>query len=114
MADFAASNVTYTMLKQRRIDGLNHNLVRLAFGDGALTYAAAGIPLTKGHLGCPNDVQSLVVVDQGVSGYVFQYDQSAEKLVALYGNYDAADGVLIEPTAVAIAAQTIEVEVVGW
>lgn len=82
MADFAASDVTYTMLNQRKLsDSRNLNRVRLAFGDGALTYAAGGIPLTKGKMGCPTVIESLIVVDKGTSGYSFKYDQSAEKLV---------------------------------
>lgn len=116
MADIAASNVTHTVVKQRKMsDSRNSNLVRLAFGDGALTVPAGGIPLSKGKMGCPVVIESLVVVDQGVSGYQFQYDQSAEKLVVMHGDYDpAAVGPLVEASAVAIAAQTLEVEVIGY
>lgn len=165
MADLAAGDVTYTMLNQRKLgDSRNLNRVRLAFGDGALTVPANGIPLTKGKLGCPTVIESLVIVDQGTSGYRFQYDQSAEKLVVMQApaqththdikimesiTEDAAIGLqsgkfgkntasnatlagsnstlnggvvsttlaaaaLSEASAVAIAAQTIEVEVIGW
>lgn len=167
MADLAASDVTYTILNRRRTDGLNYYRVRLAFGDGALTVPAGGIPLTKGNLGCPNVIQSLNVVDQGTSGYKFQFDQSEEKLVVMQapaqthdhdfkvigggtivtdgglgadssgdlvkveagdltieGADSATDGgvlsetlaaaALAEASAVAIAAQTIEVEAIGW
>lgn len=116
MADIATGDVTYTVLKQRRLgDSRVNNLVRIAFGNASLTVPANGIPLNKGKMGCPTNIESLVVVDQGLSGYVFQYDQSAEKLVVLHADYDAgADGALIEASTVAIAAQTIEVEVYGW
>lgn len=166
MADIAAADVTYTMLNVRRLDDGRHlNRVRLAFGDASLTVPAGGIPLTIGKMGCPTTVESLVVVDQGTSGYRFQYDQSDVKLVvmqapaqthdhdmfllggltldaaiglngsATYGknvatnvtlngaNAATTGGVLSETlaaaalaqaTAVAIAAQTIEVEVIGW
>lgn len=165
MANIAAANVTYTMLNQRRLgDCRNLNRVRLAFGDGALTYPANGIPLTKGKLGCPTVIESMVIVDKGNSGYIFQYDQSAEKLIVMQApaqththdikvmesvTEDASIGVngskfgkntatnltivgansatnggvvsatlaaagLSEASAVAIAAQTIEVEVIGW
>lgn len=165
MADIGASDVTYTVLKRRRYRSRNHFLVRLAFGDGALTVPANGIPLTKAKLGCPNDVESLVVVDQGTSGYQFQYDQSAEKLVVMQApaqththNFTVTKGAILasselglsadaatatvnnntiastlalttnspvaskalaaaalaEASTVAIAAQTIEVEVIGW
>lgn len=116
MADIASGDVTYTLVqKRKREDGRVNNLIRLVFGDEALTVPANGIPLLKAKMGCPNNVESLVVCDQGLSGYVFQYDQSAEKLVVMMGdNNNASDGPLIEASTVAIAAQTIEAEVVGW
>lgn len=165
MADIAAADVTYTMLKHRTLgNSRKHNLVRLAFGNGSLTYPANGIPISKGKLGCPTTIESMVVVDQGASGYKFQYDQSAEKLIIMQApaqththnikvmesiTEDAAIGLqgekfgkntatnativgansatnggvvsatlaaaaLSEASAVAIAAQTIEVEVIGW
>lgn len=168
MADIAAADVTYTMLNQRKLgDHRNLNRVRLAFGDGALTVPSGGIPLTIGKLGCPTIVESLVVVDKGTSGYAFQYDQSAKKLVVMQApaqthahdifirdntiadaaanrinantnslstntganvtisgtNASTNGGILsatlaaaalAEASSVAIAAQTIEVEVIGW
>lgn len=166
MADLEAADVTYTMLNQRKLaDSRNLNRVRLAFGDASDTYPAGGVPLSKGKMGCPTVIESLVVVDKGTSGYSFMYDQSAEKMVmfqapaqthdhdmfllggltldaaiglngsATYGknvatnvtlngaNSATTGGVLsetlaaaamVQPSAVAIAAQTIEVEVIGW
>lgn len=167
MADLEAADVVYTILNTRKINGSPSrklNRVRLAFGDASDEYPAGGIPLTKGKLGCPVIVESLVVVDKGTSGYEFKYDQSAEKLVmfqapaqthdhdlfliggitedatiglssATLGKNTATNvtlngansattgGVLSEtlaaaamsqPSAVAIAAQVIEVEVIGW
>lgn len=162
MADIAAGDVTYTLLNSRKLgDSRNLNRVKLEFGNATLEVAAAGIPLTKGKLGCPTIVESLIVVDQGTSGYTFQYDQSAEKLIVLQqgahahdlfirnntvadgattrinagtnalsantganitvtgntttgGVLNATPGGLAVATAVAIAAQTIEVEVIGW
>jgi hypothetical protein len=167
MADIAASDITVTLVKQRKLaDSRNSNLVRLAFGDGALTYPAGGIPISKGKLGCPTVIESMVIVDKGTSGYSFMYDQSAEKIVMFQapaqththnfkviggqaaagtdalsaktltlGKEAATDitiagansatlggvvsatlaaGAMVEPSAVTIAAQTIEVEVIGW
>lgn len=166
MADLAAGDVTYTIQNMRTL-GNSRKSVRasLAFGDGALTVPANGIPISKAKLGCPNVIESMIVCDQGTSGYVFQYDQSAEKLVvmrapaqththdlllvngavadaagtrvnaganALGANTGAnltitgsganggivsttlAAAALTEASALAIAAQTIEVEVIGW
>lgn len=166
MADIAAGDVTYTMKNQRKMsDSRNLNRFLLSFGDGALTYPAGGIPITKGKLGCPSIIESLVIVDKGTSGYSFMYDQSAEKLVmfqapaqththdikaiggltssepllldasqvfgknaatnrTIVGANSATTGgvvsttlaasALVEPSTVAIAAQAIEVEVIGW
>lgn len=165
MANITATDVTYAIVNQRKLgDSRNLNRVRLSFGDGALTYPANGIPLTKGKMGCPVIIESLVVVDQGASGYKFQYDQSAEKLivmqapaqththdikvmesvtedasvglngtkfgkntatnVTIVGANSATNGGVVsatlaasglsEASAVAIAAQVIEVEVLGW
>ena len=116
MADIAAGDVTYTILNARTLaDSRKFNRVRLAFGDGALTYPANGIPITKAKMGLPVVIESMKIVDQGVSGYVFQYDQSEEKLIVMHGDYEpAAVGPLVEASSVAIAAQTIEVEIVGY
>ena len=165
MANIASTDVTYTLVRERVGDGSRKkNLVRLAFGDGALTYPANGIPLLKGSMGCPTYIESLVVVDKGTSGYTFMYDQSAEKLVmwqapaqththdikvmesitedgtvgvqgskfgknsatnlTVVGANSATNGgvvsatlaaaALSEASAIAIAAQTIEVEVIGY
>lgn len=82
MSNLAATNVTHLVVNQRKLsDSRNLNRVRLSFGDGALTYPAGGIPLSKGKMGCPVNIESMVIVDKGTSGYSFMYDQSAEKLV---------------------------------
>lgn len=167
MSNIGASDVTYAILKQRKnASSQNSNLVRLSFGNGVLTYPAGGIPISIGKLGCPTYVESMVVVDQGTSGYKFQYDQSAQKLVmmqapaqthghdftvtkgAILGSSELglsadatsatvnnntiastlvlakatgpvasetlAASALSQASAVAIAAQVIEVEVIGW
>lgn len=149
MADLASGDVTYTLMTQRKLgDSRTMNRVKLQFGDGALTVPAGGIPLAKGKMGCPTVIESLAVVDQGTSGYKFQYDQSAEKLVVMQApahglfvvggqTHDATLGLnssvlgkntatnatitgavvaaaLAEASTVAIAAQVLEVEVIGW
>ena len=59
MANLAATDITVTLLNQRRVSGRVHNRVKLAFGDAALTYPAGGVPITKGKLGCPNIIESM-------------------------------------------------------
>lgn len=162
MAALSAASVTYTMKVQRKgMDSRNCNKVQLAFGDGALTYPAGGIPLTIGNMGCPTTVESLSIVDQGTSGYKFSYDSTNAKLIVTHSGAHTHDlllknaavvdgattrvnaganllgantggdltvtgaganggvvnttiGALVEATGVALAAQTLLVEVIGW
>ena len=86
-------------------------MVRLSFGDGALTVPANGIPLDKGKLGCPTVVERLYIVDQGVSGYRFQYDQSAEKLVVMQApaqthshNFTVTKGAILASSELGLSA----------
>jgi hypothetical protein len=83
MANLAATDITVTFLNRRRVNGRTCNNVQLAFGDGALTYPAGGVPVDKGKLGCPNVIESLTVYDSGTSGYRWTYDRANEKLVAV-------------------------------
>lgn len=163
MANIAASDITVTVLNNRkRDDGFRVLTLQLAFGDGALTYPAGGVPISKSVLGCPNIIDSLKVFDKGTSGYEWSYDRANEKLVALQspvhthsflvkggqaaastdaisikgsapvviGKEAATDNTALggtnggvqnntgaaleQPSTVAIAAQTLKVEVIGW
>lgn len=165
MADLAAGDVTYTIIQNRTLGNSKKSMVvKLVFGDGALTYPANGIPLTKGKLGCPVVVESLVVFDQSTSGYKFQYDYTNEKLIVMqapvqshthdvklmggltlsgavgvdatsFGKNTATNATVVganstttggvvsatlaaaalsEASTVAVAAQTIYCEVIGW
>lgn len=166
MADIAVGNVTHLVLNARTMgDSRKLNRVRLSFGNSTLTYPAGGIPISKAKCGLPVIIESMVIVDKGVSGYGFIYDQSAEKIVMIQapvqshthdikviggltadepmavnasvifsknaatnrtiaGANSATNGGIVsatlaaaagtEPSAVAIAAQILEVEVIGW
>lgn len=109
MANIAASDVTVTLLEQRKSADRVLNNVKLAFGDGALTYAAGGVPITKAKLGCPNIIESLTIYDNGISIYAWSYDAVNEKLTAIEN-----DGTPAQPTGVAIVAQVLKCEVMGW
>lgn len=168
MANIAATDITLTLLTQRRSeDGRRVNVFTMAFGDGVLTYPAGGVPITKAKLGCPNVIEQLTVFDKGTSGYAWTYDRANEKLVAIQapaqthahdllvlgGGTIVADSTIgadastqlvkvaatnvtfakadvaikggvqsetlaaapgAQPSTVAIAAQSLKVEVVGW
>lgn len=82
MAALGTGDVSYSILNQRTLqDSRKFNRVQLTFGDAAGTYAAGGVPIEIGKLGCPTVVESLSIVDKGTSGYEFKYDQSASKIV---------------------------------
>jgi hypothetical protein len=113
MANIAASDVTYSVKNLRRLGNSKvHNVIQLDFGDGALTYPAGGIPLTPANMGCPNAIESLVIVDKGLSGYNFGHVQSSGKLAMF--RTGAINTPEAEPSTVAVAAQSIIVEVIGW
>lgn len=82
MADIAAANVTYTVTKQRKEESGNKiNSVTIAFGNGALTYPANGIPLTKASMGCPNAiVAGHLVQSNSADGIIYKYDQVNNKI----------------------------------
>jgi hypothetical protein len=91
MSNLAATDVTYTINSKRRVNGRNYFNVTLAFGDGALTYPAGGVPITIGKLGCPNTIESLTIYDKGTSGYEWSYDTTNKKLVGFYSPAVAAN-----------------------
>lgn len=168
MANIAATDITATLLLRKRIEGRSYFHWKFAFGNGVLTYAAGGVPITLALVGFANIIEDLIIYDTGISAYEWSYDRVNMKLVALqsparththdilviggqassttndvaiYGSLDtlgkeqasnatmlgsasgtkggvvsttlAAAG-LVEPSTVAIAAQTLKFEAVGW
>ena len=118
MADIASGDVTYS---QKSFSVANPKVSRvfsLVFGDGVLTYPAGGVPLVKGHLGCPNAIESFKFVDMAnANGYVYKYDYTNNKIKIYQGdNNNAADAPLIELVSgvAAPAAATLYVEVQGF
>jgi hypothetical protein len=82
MADLAAGDLTYTLVKQRKEDSSNkvYNFT-VAFGNGALTYPSGGVPLTAGNLGCPNQIISLVIDGPAsADGLIYKYDKANNKI----------------------------------
>lgn len=82
MATISSANVTVTINYKRR-DGNSkvHNNVTLAFGNGTLQYPTGGFALPGGNIGCPNNIESVDVVDvTSGSGYIFYYNLTTSKL----------------------------------
>jgi hypothetical protein len=84
MADIASSDVTYSALARRKVNGSPSrwvNVVTAAFGDGALLYPAGGIPLLKASMGLPNVIEGLKIMDaHSANGYVYKWDKTNNKL----------------------------------
>ena len=118
MADFAATDVTVTALTpldQERLRSGWLSFPTLSFGGGAQTYPAGGIPLPAiGKLGnFKTAIRGGMVFDQPIDGFVYKYDKTNHKLLIYYGNYDAADGPLIEITGATHAATSLTLFLYG-
>ena len=83
MTAIAASNVSVSILNQRKYEKGFCNRCRITVGNGALTYPAGGIPLTIGKFGMKATIESMSIVDAASNVYDFKYDQSANKLLVL-------------------------------
>lgn len=119
MTALAASDVTVTVnVRDRRILDKKHNIpFTIAFGDGALTYPALGVPLPVfGIFGMKRNIDYLVFSDPGnADGFLYKYDQANHKLRIWQGdNTNAAAAPAVELGAVAVAAKTLKGYAVGW
>lgn len=119
MADIASSDVTYTHLnKSIGESGLAERNLTVAFGNGALTYPAGGVPLLAASLGCPNAIKSLLISDDAsANGLVYKYDAANNKIrIYEVDGADAGDGPLVEldSGSDAPAAATLYVNVKGY
>lgn len=82
MADIAAGDVTYSILKVAKEDSsLKTVNMTIAFGNGTLNYPANGIPLTAGNMGLPNNIQDVELYSPAsANGFVYKYDQANNKI----------------------------------
>ncbi len=104
MADIARGDVTYTMMKATRVPKQKRNIVKLVFGDGALTYPSGGIPLTLGKLGLVNELSSLIVFDT-VTFVSWRLDRDDLKLRGFDGDSEISG---------AVTAETLICEAIGY
>ena len=79
MADLAASNVTVTLTPQDQdflAMGKRISFPIIAFGNGALTYPANGVPLpAKGAFGMKQEIKRVFIEGMPGDGYVYKYDR---------------------------------------
>lgn len=103
MADIASTDVTYTLVKQRKEDSSNKVInLTAAFGNSTLTYPSGGVPLDKAKMGVPNHIVSLSISSPAsADGLIYKYDQANNK-IRMYYSANHAHNVLIKGgTAVA-------------
>lgn len=95
MADLASANVTITVSERRIVGKKRRNIVKIQFGDGALTYPAGGVPMpTYDGFGMIRQLDYLNILDQDDSNGIFwKYDKDNNKLRAyVQGAAHAAAG----------------------
>lgn len=135
MADILSTEVGYTLLKSRvGSGGRRVNILKLTIAAGVTnTYPATGIPLDRGKLGCPNVVESCILIDQEAAvGRVYKISMDpklqlngissaggsgvASPVLRIYqGDNDAgADGPLVEFGAVDVGTVALFVEARGF
>lgn len=124
MADIAATDVTYT--EEAGSARFNTSMRReavfsIAFGNATLTYPSGGIPLTKGKMGCPTQIDDLIIEDASAAdGVVYKWDRTnnkirAYRIGALDGNAAAAQNLTeFVAATTAPAATTLKARVVGY
>lgn len=119
MADIAASDVTHTVVRQRKEDSGNKVInLTVAFGNASLTYPAGGIPLTAAKMGCPNHIISAFFSNPSSGdGFLYKYDLANNKVRIYQGdNNNASDAALIELVSgsAAPAATTLSLQITGY
>lgn len=85
MADIASSDVTYVRQEGSQFacpsDPKQRAIFKISYGNGSLTYPSGGIPLLKGKLGCPDNIESFEFIDTGnANGFVYKYDYVNAKI----------------------------------
>lgn len=98
MGDLAAANVTITWTGASAvpkpgdiwIEGRKRKaLCTIAFGDGALTYPANGIPLPAiGKFGMIRSLEAIRILTGGVPGIAWDYDSANNKLKGYAHTHD--------------------------
>lgn len=118
MADLAAADLTYTALEPvngtvLRGSGLRRRVFAITTAAG--DYPTGGLPLTNAKLGCPNSLESLIVIEGDVADPLlsYQWDKSANTIVCVED--DGTSGVPAEHANAAFTSpDQLIVEVVGY
>ncbi len=118
MAALASTDVTVTITQRWREGKKRKTRGTIAFGDGALTYSTAGVPLPAiGSFGMQRQLDSLHVfgVNERTTDYMLRYGPADHTLLMYEEEAAAAGGPLLEcDVAEAPAARTYSFEASGW
>lgn len=119
MPALAATDVTVTVnIRDRTTFTKKHRIaVTIAFGDGALTYPAAGVPMPAfDKFGMKRNLETIEITDPAnADGFMYKYDQANNKLRIWQGdNPNAAAAPAVELGAVAVTAKTLKGYAFGW
>lgn len=80
MANFAISSYTLVGKQKKLEDGRRINMVQVVMGNAADVYVAGGLAISGAKMGCPVNVDSLKVVDDGSAGIKWAYDSTNAKM----------------------------------
>lgn len=120
MPALVATDVTVTIQSQVISNRKRYVMGTIAFGDGALTYPTAGVPLpANSAFGMIRDIDVLLIDGQTstapTSAYLVRYNKADHKLQLFEEEAVAAGGPLLEAdTSEAPAAITYNFMAVGW
>lgn len=118
MAAIASSDLTVTVTEITRIGKKKMVRGTVAFGDGALTYSTAGIPLpaiTSFGFIRQMDTLNLFGINARTTDYMTKYNKSAHKVQLFEEEGTAAGGPLLEcDTSEAPPARTYDFVATGW
>lgn len=82
MADLVAGDVTVTVEEENIIGKKRWHFVKIAFGDGALTYPASGVPMpAAAKFGMRTLLDRLIILDSDdAMGVLWKWDKENNKL----------------------------------
>ena len=118
MVAMASTDLTITVgVRRQNSTKRRSHYVTIAFGNGALTYPAGGVPFPSyKSFGFARFMDTINLQDpSNADGFIYKYDQTNQKLRIYQGdNTNAAAAPAVELGVVAIAATTVKGEAIGW
>ena len=123
MSAITSADVTYAQVPRSAhsspSDPRHEAMYTVEFGGGSAEYPNGGIPLLKAKLGCPTQIDSLLIEDMDSDeGYLIKYDKSAQTLrlyqTAAVSDTDPAAPLVELADEAAVGAASLTIKVKGW